>query len=179
MRIEDRYLVLQCRKGSRDALRRIYEKYRDYVVVVAVTLSHDPHLAEDAAQDTFVAFAKNVATFRLTGSLRAYLAACVANRVRDLLRTRRRSWACLPDDLSVVSEEPGLTITANEELERLSGALATLPEEQREVIVLRVHGRLRFRAIATLQNTSVNTVKGRYRYGIRKLRSILDGGDLP
>jgi len=178
LRIEDRYLVLHCQRGNKDALRRIYEKYRDYLLIVAVALSHDPHLAEDAVQDTFVAFAKNVVAFRLSGSLRAYLAACVANRVRDLLRTRRRSRECLPDGRSVTSDEPGLAITANEELERLSGALAKLPEEQREVIVLRVHGRMRFRAIATLQDASVSTVKGRYRYGIQKLRSILDSEDL-
>ncbi len=179
MRIEDRYLVRQCQRGNRDALCRVYEKYRDYLLVVAVALSHDPHLAEDAVQDTFVAFAKDLATFRLTGGLRAYLAACTANRVRDLLRVGRRSRERLPDGSSVASEEPSLTITANEELERLSGALAKLPEEQREVIVLRMHGGMRFRAIATLQNASVNTVKGRYRYGIRTLRSILESEDLP
>jgi RNA polymerase sigma factor (sigma-70 family) len=178
LRIEDRYLVLQCQRGNRDALRRIYEKYRDYLLVVAIALSHDTHLAEDAVQDTFVAFAGNAATFRLTGSLRAYLAACAANRVRDLRRAQRRSHEYLADGPSAALDEPGRTVAANEELERLSGALAKLPEEQREVIVLRVHGRMRFRAIATLQDASVDTVKGRYRYGIRKLRSILDSEGL-
>jgi RNA polymerase sigma-70 factor (ECF subfamily) len=175
--MQDRYLVWQCRKGNRDALRRIYEKYRDYLLVVAIALAHDTHLAEDAVQDAFVAFAENAATFRLTGSLRAYLAACTANRARDLLRARRRSGEHLLDRPSAAPGEPGLTVAANEELERLSGALAQLPEEQREVIVLHVHGRLRFRAVARLQDASVNTVKGRYRYGIQKLRSILDSED--
>ena len=92
-------------------------------------------------QDTFVAFAKKVAMFRLTGSLRAYLAACTANRVRDLLRVTKRSRVCLPDGPSVAWDPPGLAVAANEDLERLSGALAQLPEEQREVIVLRIHGR--------------------------------------
>lgn len=179
MRIEDRYLVLQCKRGNRNALRRIYERHRDYLLVVAIALSHDAHLAEDAVQDTFVAFAQKVPEFRLTGSLRAYLAACTANRVRDLLRRRRRACDIPPDCPPAESEEPVRTVAANEELELLSGALAKLPEEQREVIVLRIHGRMRFRVIATLQNTSVNTVKGRYRYGIQKLRSILDSEGFP
>ena len=69
-------------------------------------------------------------------------------------------------------------IEANEELTRLSEALAQLPAEQREVIVLHFHGQMRFRAIAEWQNASVNTVKGRYRYGIQRLRSLLESEDV-
>jgi len=57
----------------------------------------------------------------------------------------------------------------------LSKALAKLPLEQREVIVLRTHSQMRFRTIAEMQGASVNTVKGRYRYGMQRLRTILDG----
>ncbi|MHC4744039.1 MAG: sigma factor-like helix-turn-helix DNA-binding protein, partial [Planctomycetota bacterium] len=49
------------------------------------------------------------------------------------------------------------------------------PHEQREVIVLHIHGRMRLRAVAQSLGLPVNTVKSRYRYGIGKLRSILDG----
>ena len=75
-----------------------------------------------------------------------------------------------PMDLS----EPNRSIVCNEELQQLSSALAKLPDEQKEVVVLRIHGQMRFRAIAESLGISVNTVKGRYRYGIRKMRSILD-----
>jgi RNA polymerase sigma-70 factor (ECF subfamily) len=60
-------------------------------------------------------------------------------------------------------------------LRLLSSALAELPYEQREVIALHIHGQIRFRVIAESLGISVNTVKGRYRYGIRRLRSILNG----
>jgi RNA polymerase sigma factor (sigma-70 family) len=174
----DRLLVTRCRQGNRDALRRIYEKYRDSLLILAIALSHDVHLAEDAVHDVFVAFAQNIGSFRLTGSLKAYLAKCVANRVRDLMRTRHgraktlnSHGACSTD---VDLNEPSQLITCNEELRLLSLALAELSEEQREVIVLHIHGQMRFRMIAKSFGISVNTVKGRYRYGIRKLRSILN-----
>jgi RNA polymerase sigma-70 factor (ECF subfamily) len=174
----DRLLVARCKQGSREALRRIYEKYRDDLLILAIALSHDVDLAEDAVHEVFVAFARNVRSFRLTGSLKAYLAKCVANRVRDLLRARRRrdraintEWACL---VSLDENDPSRLIECSEELRRLSSALAELPHEQREVIVLHIHGRMRFRIIAQSLGLSVNTVKGRYRYGIHKLRSILN-----
>jgi RNA polymerase sigma factor (sigma-70 family) len=174
----DRLLVTRCREGSSDALRRIYEKYRDSLLILAIALSHDVSLAEDAVHDVFVTFAQNIASFRLTGSLKAYLAKCVANRVRDLMRARQshardfnsRQTCSIGVDL----DEPGRLITCNEELRLLSSALAELPDEQREVIVLHIHGQMRFRIIAKSLGISVNTVKGRYRYGIRKLRSILN-----
>jgi len=174
----DGLLVARCRQGSREALRRIYEKYRDDLLILAIALSHDVFLAEDAVHDVFVGFARNIGNFKLTGSLKAYLAKCVANRVRDLMRTQRSRARTLNAEQACSESrdenEPGRLIVCNEELRLLSSALAELPHEQREVIVLHMHGRMRFRVIAKSLGISINTVKGRYRYGIRKLRSILN-----
>ena len=85
----DGLFVIRREQGDRAVLRRIYEKYRDSLMILAIVLSHDVSLAEDAVHDVFVAFAENIAGFKLTGSLKAYLARCVANRVRDLMRTNR------------------------------------------------------------------------------------------
>jgi RNA polymerase sigma-70 factor (ECF subfamily) len=174
----DRLLVAGCRQGSREALRRIYEKYRDDLLILAIALSHDVDLAEDAVHDVFVVFARNVGSFRLTGSLKAYLAKCVANRVRDLQRMRRSRARALEAERAcpepMDTNDPRRLIMCNEELRLLSSTLAGLPDEQREVIALHLHGQMRFRTIAQSLGISVNTVKGRYRYGIQKLRSILN-----
>ncbi|HCO95444.1 MAG TPA: hypothetical protein DIU00_16090, partial [Phycisphaerales bacterium] len=166
----DRLLVTRCREGSRDALRRIYEKYRDSLLILAVALSHDVNLAEDAVHDVFVAFAQNIAGFKLTGSLKAYLARCVANRVRDLMRAGHSRTKALNSERACSADmdvdEPDQLVVCNEELRLLSSALAELPHEQREVIALHIHGQMRFRVIAKSLGISVNTVKGRYRYGI-------------
>ncbi|MBL7153125.1 MAG: RNA polymerase sigma factor [Phycisphaerae bacterium] len=168
-------------QGNRDALRRIYENYRDSLLILAIALSHDVNLAEDAVHDVFVAFAGNCEKFVQAASLKAYLAKCVANRVRDLMR-KKRSQPLNPEQTCSASldmSEPGRLIICNEELRLLSSALAKLPHEQREVIALHIHGQMRFRVIAAFLAISVNTVKGRYRYGIRKLRSILDSKIYP
>lgn len=174
----DRLLVARCKKGSREALRRIYEKYRDDLMILAIALSHDVDLAEDTVHDVFVAFARNIQSFKLTGNLKAYLAKCVVNRVRDLMRTQRSRTRAINTEgaCSALQDvnDPGRLIVCNEELRLLSSALAELPSEQREVIVLHMHGQMRFRVIAKSLGISINTVKGRYRYGIRKLRSILN-----
>ena len=175
--MQDMLLLMRCKQGDRDGLRRIYEKYRDGLLILAIALSGDVNISEDAVHDTFVKFAGSVRNFKLTGSLRAYLAACVANRVRDLVRTRRNQACSLEQHRlsSVDLNDPSRAVICNEQLERLSSALAGLPHEQREAVVLRTYGQMRFSVIAKSLGVSVSTVKGRYRYGIGKLRSILNG----
>ncbi|MHC4461168.1 MAG: RNA polymerase sigma factor [Planctomycetota bacterium] len=175
--MEDKLLVLRCKQGSRDALRSIYGKYRDYLLILAIALSRDVNLGEDAVHDVFVGFAEKLERFELTGSLKAYLATCVANRVRDLMRAKPSETACLEQDCTAASDlsEPSARILWNEELQQLSSALAKLPYEQREVIALHIYGQMRLGGIAKWLGISVNTVKGRYRYGIAKLRSIFNG----
>jgi RNA polymerase sigma-70 factor (ECF subfamily) len=64
-------------------------------------------------------------------------------------------------------------LVQNEELARLSNALAQLPYDQREVITLRLHGGMKFRQIARQQAVSIKTAQSRYRYGLDKLRSLM------
>lgn len=175
--MEDRLLVNRCKQGDKDALRRIYEKYRDDLLILAIALSHDVSIAEDAVHDAFVGFAKASQKLQLKRSLKAYLATSVANRVRDLMQGRQQQQVGL-EQAAVTNpdtSEPVYQVSWNERLEQLSWALSTLPQEQREVIVLHIQGRMRLRAIAESLGLSVNTVKSRYRYGISKLRSILNG----
>jgi RNA polymerase sigma-70 factor (ECF subfamily) len=57
---------------------------------------------------------------------------------------------------------------------KISNALVQVPFEQREVVVLHLHGGMKFREIAKLQAVSTKTIQSRYRYGLNKLRSILN-----
>jgi RNA polymerase sigma-70 factor (ECF subfamily) len=172
--IIDRYLVNRARQGDSKAFCRIYEKYRDSLLVSAIALSNDVNIAEDSVQDTFVYFAEHIDGFSLTGTLKGYLATCVANRVRYHIRSKRRRFSGLEEANGIESNlcEPSDGIILNEQLKKLASALTKLPVEQREVIVLHTQGQMRFRAIAKSLNVSLNTVKSRYRYGIGKLREL-------
>jgi RNA polymerase sigma-70 factor (ECF subfamily) len=173
--MEDKLLLIRCKQADRQALRRIYEKYRDHLMILAVALCHDINIAEDAVHDAFVSFARGMGRLKIRSNLKGYLSAAVANRVRDLLRSRGRSELALEDADEHCSSEPGPAqrIICNEKLQKLNAALAQLPYEQREVIALRIHGQMRFRQIAKSLEVSTNTAKSRYRYAIEKLRSIL------
>ena len=174
--LEDEWLKWKLRRGSRDALARAYEKYIDAMLTLAMGLLNQRAAAEDVVQDVFLSFARSAKDLRPHGSLRSYLATCVLNRVRDsrrqcLRQARRDAGLCV----SAESAGPDRTVILAEQAARLNEAVAELPEEQREVVLLRLKANLKFREIAQLQQTSINTVLGRYHYGLDRLRSQLNG----
>ncbi len=175
--IEDELLKLRFKLGSEDALRRIYEKYLDYMLSVAMAFLNDAQASEDIVHDVFVLLAQSASRFRLHGSLKHYLATCVANRARDRLRAGKRHSARSDEGAGIEpqSDPPEDQLIYTERAHLVYEALAQLPDEQREAVVLRIKAGMKFQQIAEIQNTSYVAVQARYRRGIDKLRSILDG----
>jgi len=174
--LDDNLLIWRFKHGSDDALRRIYEKYKNDLLGLAVSLSNDVSTGEDAVHDVFVSFAQMGARLELRGSLRSYLSTCVANRVRKLKCVERRRMNG-QDKAGVFrqdSDGPEEATLSAEKVQRVGDALAQLPYEQREVVLLRLHAGLTFRTIAKSQNMSIHTVQSRYRYGLQKLQLMLN-----
>lgn len=175
--LEDKLLTIRFRNGSPEALRRIYEKYRRYLLKIAAALLHDTSVAEDVVHDVFMQLAQSIDRIRISGSLKAYLRTCVINQVRNRLRAERiRSTVQLSEAGSIAAEQHRADQWAvlTEDSHRISSALTQVPFEQREVIVLHLHGDMKFREIAASQNVPLKTVQSRYRYGLDKLRSLLN-----
>ncbi|MHC4121103.1 MAG: RNA polymerase sigma factor [Planctomycetota bacterium] len=174
--MEDKLLVLRCKRGSKDALGRIYEKYKRDSLILAIALLNNASAAEDVVHDVFLSFAQSIEKFRLTGSLKGYLLTCVANRARNVNK-RKHQQSVESDSQEPVgpgSDEPEWSILCNEQLQQLGDAMAQLPYDQREAIMLHFQAAMTFKRIAGSLGVSVNTVKSRYRYGLEKLRLILD-----
>jgi len=175
--LEDRLLLWKFKRGSDKALERIYEKHGNYLITVATALLNNSHAAEDVLHDVFVSFVKSADRIKVNGNLRAYLAVCVANRACNRIKRRQLEPVPLEDNEPIASAalEPDSLAIQEEETASVNQALAQLPYEQREVIILHLRANLKFTQIAVLRRASVNTMRSRYRYGLEKLRSLLNG----
>ncbi|MFA5554793.1 MAG: sigma-70 family RNA polymerase sigma factor [Phycisphaerae bacterium] len=176
--LEDRSLIRRFKAGDLEALRRIYEKYKDSLLKLSVVLTNDVNTAQDSVHEVFLSFAKSIGKIKPRGNLKGYLFASVINQIRNTKRdSARHKLTELNDTDCAVSDMPRPEQWAilSEQLKLLSIAMAQLPDEQREAVAMRIEGDMAFKEIAAIQEVSANTVKGRYRYGIDKLRSILDG----
>ncbi len=176
--VEEKLLIFRFKRGSPQALRQIYDRYKVEMLKLATVLLGDGSTAEDIVHDVFVAFAGSANRIRLAGSLRSYLTTSVVNRVRNHRRNARRHGEAGLDaaPLPPCSQaEPLQWVILSEELARLAEALQQLPYEQREVICLRMEMDMSFHQIAAVQQVPLNTAKGRYRYGMERLRSLMNG----
>jgi RNA polymerase sigma factor (sigma-70 family) len=174
--LEDKWLIFKFKTGSREAFQRIYNKYESFLLTLAANLLHDTAAAEDVVQDVFVKFVQSPEKFHLRTSLKAYLAVCTANRAKDFLRKRKHLSAVEENETIVQTNDNNpIQLVINDEQIRLArSALQQVPYEQRESIVLHLQGGMKFKAIAEVQNVSIKTAQSRYRYGLDKLRSILN-----
>lgn len=175
--LKEKYLILRFKQRCPEALRKIYDMYKVDLLKLAVVLTNDIHIAEDVVQDVFVRFALSVDRIKISGNLKSYLVTSVINRVRNIRRDAGRH-ALQPLEAAgpMIESQRGPLQWAvlGELLSQLSQALQVLPYEQREVICCRMEMDMTFDKIAKLQGVSLNTVKGRYRYGLSKLRSLLN-----
>jgi RNA polymerase sigma-70 factor (ECF subfamily) len=175
--LEDKLLLWKFKHGSSESLERIYDKYETYLITVATALLNNTHAAEDVLHDFFISFVTSAEKIKLKGNLKAYLATCVANHARNRIKRKQLEPSALDDNDSIESAAlgPDLLAIQKEETTILNQAMSHLPYEQREVVVLHLQGNLKFTQIAEMRSTSVNTIRSRYRYGLEKLRSVLNG----
>jgi len=173
--MNDEQLIESLRAGSREAMRLLYESHKDSLFTLARGLLGDASAAEDVVHDVLVSFVDSLHKYHVNGGIRGYLTVAVANRARDRLRAMRRH-APGPDHCESdgsICESPEAQVVQQEDAQRLRLALAKLPYEQREVVLLHLQSGLTFKEIADLQSVSLSTAQGRYRYGLEKLRSLL------
>ena len=171
--------MMRFNRGDASALRDIYGLYKDDLVTLASALLHDKTSAEDTVHDVFAKLLDRQKVLKISQSLRQYLMTAVANSARQRYRLCKKA-AEVPLDSEAMPEPqthapPESAMLTDERQRHLSSALSALPYEQREVILLRHFSDLKFKTIASLQDVSANTVQGRYRYGLDKLRSLLNG----
>jgi len=171
--LEDKLLIWKFKHGSNEALCRIYQKYGDYLLALAAALLQDVNAAEDVLHDVFCRFIESREKLKLAGNLKSFLATCTVNLARDRLRARKLRPCELCETIVADTNGPENYAVFGEQARSLSHAIAQLTYEQQEVIMLHVRGGMKFRQIAGIQGTSMNTVKSRYRYGLERLRKTL------
>jgi len=174
--LNDKRLIWRLRRADVDALRQLYDKYKADLLKLAILLTGDVCQAEDVVQDVFLKLVQSFDRICIRGNVRNYLITCLVNRARSLRRgagQRRETLLETPITHMCPGPRPDQWAVLNEQMQQVGEAMGQLPAEQREVLALRFEAGLEFRQIARLQQVSINTVQGRCRYGLEKLRSVL------
>ena len=157
-------LIESCRRGDPEAFRALFEMYKDRVYSVALRYSGDATLAQDIAQETFVKLFSTIGSFRGDSRFESWLYRLVVNSCFD---HKRRPHSLMPlfDGLRSVLRTPSASaldeMLRNETSVQLKSVIASLPPDQRMVIVLRYTQGLSYDEIAEIMGCSAGTVGSR------------------
>lgn len=179
----DAELVHTFIQGDEKALETLIYRYKDKIYTSIYMLVKDKYIAEDIFQDAFLKMIRTMRDGRYSeqGKFLPWAIRVAHNLCMDYFRkVRQQVFITLPDGKDI-SELIGTTAEGasdrietqqvNKSIRRL---IEELPEEQREVIVLRMYGDLSFKEIADITSVSINTALGRMRYGLINLRKMID-----
>jgi RNA polymerase sigma-70 factor (ECF subfamily) len=159
--------VARAQRGERDALRTLYLHCADSVYGYVLSLVHDHYEAEDITQQVFAKLFDAIRSYDDRGTpFVAWLLRVARNTALDHLRARRRVIVEAPPEQSAHVEAP-------ERNDSLRSALADLPAEQREVVILRHVAGLTPAEIASRTGRSESAVHGLHHRGRRALRAGL------
>lgn len=153
-------------------LERIVDRRQDSLYRFAYFRTGSQADAEDIVQDVLLRLFHSDCNLDRIDDVERYLWRAIANRCCDYHRHRRN--ATLPTERTAALADDSSEPELREEYERIAGLLATLPEEQAEVIRLKTSDSLTFARIAELTGSTEATVKSRFRYGIGKFRKLIN-----
>ena len=175
----DKDLLEGCQRGEPQALRALFERYKDKVYSIAVRYSGDRTVAMDIAQDAFLKLFSGIHGFRGDSGFDAWLYRIVVNSCFDQKRKTRRLTPMVDELLNGLAA-PGRSaldeVLRSELNGRVRSAVACLPPEQRIVIVLRYTQGLSYDEIAEILGCSSGTVASRLNRAHKILGRRL-GGD--
>ena len=131
--------------------------------------------AEDVLQEVCYRLIKYRVRFRFINNPSAYLFRMARNEAVCCLKQRKLHQAN-PHSVEEISRviQDRITCPDLKVLSQVSEALAKIPNDQREVFVLKFFGELTFKEIAGVCGVSMGTITSRYRYGMQKLRILLE-----
>jgi RNA polymerase sigma factor (sigma-70 family) len=180
--LTDQQLIHLYMEGNAEALSTIVMRYKDKIFTSIYLLVKDKYLAEDIFQDVFIRVIDTLKGGRYTdeGKFLPWAMRIAHNMCVDHFRKVKRSPSIKTSDDRDIFEvlnfsEPGADhkMMAGQSHDRVRRMVDMLPEDQREVIILRHYADLSFKEIADLTECSINTALGRMRYGLINLRKMM------
>ena len=180
--LTDQQLVHLYVNGDAEALSALGTRYKDKIYTSIYLLVKDKYLAEDIFQDVFIRVIDTLKGGRYVdeGKFLPWAMRIAHNLCVDHFRKVKRTPTIKTSEDRDIFESLNFSeagadqrMMNNQSHDKVRKMIDMLPEDQREVIILRHYADLSFKEISQLTNCSINTALGRMRYGLINLRKLM------
>ena len=178
--LSDAELLNRAATGSGASFGDLMRRHEDRMFAMALRMLGNRSDALDATQEAFMAAYRQAGSFRGEAAVGTWLYRIGINACRDFARKKNR-WIA-QDDVDRIADTRSAESRFDERIVvrmELQEALAKLPDEYREAVVMHDLGGIPYEDIATLTGTMIGTVKSRISRGRRKLAELLEHRDAP
>lgn len=178
-RLEDSALMLRYRDGDVAAFEALYRRHNDALYRYLLRLCRHRATAEDVYQEVWSKIVRARDSYRPTAKFTTFLYRVAHNCFIDHVRRNKRHSNTAdvePDTRPDTGDLPEMEVERSLARRRLEAALLELPEEQRDVFLLREEAGLSLDQIAAITDSNRETTKSRLRYAVNKLRAAIDEG---
>lgn len=182
-KISDQLLVKQYIQGNEACLEMLINRHKDRVFTTIILIVKDSYIAEDLFQETFIKIIKNLkkGKYNEEGKFLPWALRIARNMAIDYFRKMKRMPIVTDSDgedvfrkIQIQTENREQVIIRTEDEDKVRRMIDKLPEEQRQVLILRHYGDLSFKEIADMTDVSINTALGRMRYALSNMRKMLE-----
>ena len=181
-KLSDHELINSFNAGNVNAFETLVLRHKEKLYTSIFFLVKDKYLAEDIFQDVFIRIIDTIKSGRYTeeGKFLPWAMRIAHNLCVDYFRKVKRTPTIKNSEDQDIFEVLNFTEESAEDKmikkqshNRVRDMLDQLPEDQREVIILRHYADMSFKEIAHITNCSINTALGRMRYGLINLRKMM------
>jgi RNA polymerase sigma-70 factor (ECF subfamily) len=169
-------LVQRLRKGEAGAYQKIVDQWQARVFNFALRYSNDQHFASEVVQKTFIQVFEKIDQLKDPAKLKSWLYKIASNNCCNEGRLKAKTNYSRLEEQSLQTVDPDTPVNRYEKAELqtvVEEVLQQIPEEQRQVIIMKEYEGLKFREIAEILGESENTIKSRMYYGLDAMRKIL------
>lgn len=173
-------LVKEILNGNEAAMELLVRQNYDMVQSFIYRYIGDYNTSYDMTQEVFIKMMKNLSRFKYeNGNFKSYILKIASNQCRDYFRSSSYKASLESSDIYETNVESGELVIdileKNEERLKVKNAVSSLPEKQREAVILKYFHDMKIKEIAGVTGDNENTIKARLFSGIKNLKKMIGG----
>lgn len=178
MQEENRW-IQEVLAGDKQAYAHIINKYKNSLYGTILRMTRNPHDAQDLVQEAFIKVYQQLEKYNGTGSFSSWLYRVAINHCMDEFRKKRYRQSEIEDEMAINHNDPEVVFLKKEKNRQLERLIATLPEDERLIILLRYMNERSYDEISEMVELPLSTVRNKLHRAKKKMRKRVkhEGGD--